>query len=240
MNVALVVAGGSGRRTGQDVPKQFLNIYDVPIFIYTLHNIETTDCIDEIVIVGPSGWENYILSYSKQFGVQKLKAVITGGNTRFHSVLNGLAFLAECHDPADTIVSIIDANRPLIPQRVIKAGIEMLNECECTVAVEPCYDSMYHSGDGVDLDGIEDRNVLYAGQCPEAVRVKDALEIYELAEKNSSFDLPTAALFMTYERTVKAVKGSKKSMKITTREDFELFKALLGEKRLRSLKEENE
>ena len=98
----------------------------------------------------------------------------------------------------------------------------------------------YLERDGVDLDGIEDRNVLYAGQCPEAVRVKDALEIYELAEKNSSFDLPTAALFMTYERTVKAVKGSKKSMKITTREDFELFKALLGEKRLRSLKEENE
>lgn len=236
MNVALVVAGGSGKRTGQDVPKQFLNVYDVPIFIYTLHNIELNDCIDEIVIVGPAGWENYIFSYAKQFGIKKLKTVITGGDTRFHSIFNGLTYLKEHDYAADTTVVIIDANRPLIPHRVIKESVDMLDSCDCTCAAVPCYDSIFSSQDGINLDKIENRSVLFAEQSPETVRLESVLKLYGQAEKESLFDLPTAALFVYYQKSVKAVVGSRKSMKITTVEDFELFKALLGETRISCLK----
>ena len=237
MNIAIVIAGGSGRRTGQDVPKQFLNVYDVPIFIYTLNNLETLDCIDEIIVVGPLGWENYISSYAKQFDIYKFKAVVTGGDTRFDSIMNGLEYLKENRDSNEVVATLIDANRPLIPHQVIQDGIDTLKDCSCTLALEPCYDSMFCCKDGINLDDVTvDRSILFAGQTPETARLSDLLEVYGMARKDHLTEWPMSTLFLHYNKSVKRVKGSRKSMKITTIEDFELFKALLGDTRLQGLK----
>ena len=95
MNIALIIAGGSGTRTGQDVPKQFLTVYDIPIIAYTMKNIEKIPCIDEIYVVGPQGWENFITSYAKQCNVTKFKQVIHGGATRHESIYHGILQLAK-------------------------------------------------------------------------------------------------------------------------------------------------
>lgn len=236
MNIALVVAGGSGNRTGQDVPKQFLNVYDVPIFIYTLNNLEMLELIDEIFVVGPLGWENYIYSFAKQFGIKKLKQVITGGETRYRSIVNGLLVLRERTYDGEVVVVMVDANRPLIPHSVFRDCIECLSEGVCTEAFEPCFDSMYRCEDGVWVNKMEDRGLLFASQSPETAHLKDLLEVYECAEREKEVDLPAAALFLHYNKSVRRVPGSRKSMKITTIEDFEVFRALLGDFRLQELK----
>ena len=238
MNIALVVAGGSGKRTGQDVPKQFLNIYDVPIFIYTLNNLETLEQIDSIIVVGPEGWENYILSYGRQCCIRKLKAVVTGGDTRHHSILNGIRHLKRELAADDAKVCIIDANRPLIPHRVFVDEIDALEECDCALALTPCHDTMIRKETSQNIC-IEDRSALFCGQTPEAAHLKSLVEVYERAE-HDGLDLVTTALFLHYGKSIATVEGSKRSMTITTVEDFEMFRAMLGDRRIQCIKEKED
>ena len=76
MNVAIIIAGGSGKRMGQDVPKQFLTVNDKPIIIYTLQNFQYNNQIDEIIVVCVDGWHHVLESYAKQFGINKLKYIV--------------------------------------------------------------------------------------------------------------------------------------------------------------------
>ena len=81
MNYAILIAGGSGARMGQDIPKQFINVYDKPILIYTLEGFQKHPQIDAIEVVCIDGWHEVLWAYAKQFGITKLKWVVSGGKT---------------------------------------------------------------------------------------------------------------------------------------------------------------
>ena len=70
MNVAVIIAGGSGQRMGQDIPKQFINVYDKPVLIYTLESFQRNDLIDAIEVVCIDGWHNVLWAYAKQFNIK--------------------------------------------------------------------------------------------------------------------------------------------------------------------------
>ena len=75
MNVALIIAGGSGHRTGQDIPKQFINVYDKPVLIYTLETFQRNPEIDFIEVVCIDGWHDVLRAYAKQFEINKLHGI---------------------------------------------------------------------------------------------------------------------------------------------------------------------
>ena len=81
MNIAVIIAGGSGHRMGQDIPKQFINVYDKPILIYTLEGFQRHPLIDAIEVVCIDGWHDVLMAYPKQFGISKLTWIIPGGST---------------------------------------------------------------------------------------------------------------------------------------------------------------
>ena len=81
MNIAIIIAGGSGSRMGQDIPKQFINVYDKPVLIYTLESFQRHPQIDAIEVVCIDGWHDILWAYAKQFNIYKLKWVISGGKT---------------------------------------------------------------------------------------------------------------------------------------------------------------
>ena len=86
MNIALIIAGGSGQRMGQDIPKQFINVNDKPIIIYTLEAFQNHPNIDAIEVVCLEGWEMILSSYCKQFNITKLENIVHGGvNEQFDS-----------------------------------------------------------------------------------------------------------------------------------------------------------
>ena len=93
MNVALIIAGGSGVRTQQDIPKQFLNVFDKPIIIYTLERFQHHPEIDAIEVVCLEGWHEVLKAYAKQFNLTKLKWVTSGGATVQESIKNGIVNL---------------------------------------------------------------------------------------------------------------------------------------------------
>ena len=81
MNIAVIIAGGSGARMGQSIPKQFITIHDKPVLIYTLEGFQRHPMIDAIEVVCIDGWQEVVWAYAKQFGIDKLKWMVTGGNT---------------------------------------------------------------------------------------------------------------------------------------------------------------
>mgnify|MGYP000050645827 CR=1 FL=1 len=80
-NIAVIIAGGSGHRMGQDIPKQFINVYDKPVLIYTLESFQKHPQIDAIEVVCIDGWHDIVWAYAKQFNIDKLKWVVSGGST---------------------------------------------------------------------------------------------------------------------------------------------------------------
>ena len=118
MNTAIIIAGGSGKRMGQDIPKQFINVYDKPILIYTLECFEKNPKIDAIEVVCIDGWLDVVKAYAKQFNISKLKWVIKGGETGQESIRNGVYNLEDKCDK-DDIVIIHDGVRPLVDNEVL-------------------------------------------------------------------------------------------------------------------------
>ena len=126
MNVAIIIAGGSGHRMGMDIPKQFIHVYDKPILIYTLEGFENNPQIDAIEVVCIDGWQNMVWAYAKQFKITKLKWIVTGGETGQESIRNGVYNLeGKCEK--DDIIVIHDGVRPLVEQAVLS---DVINKCE--------------------------------------------------------------------------------------------------------------
>lgn len=237
MITAIIIAGGSGTRAGQAVPKQFLTVYDIPIIAYTMMNVQNVEAIDRIIVVGPAGWETFITTYANQFNITKLESVVPGGTTRNESIFNGLRFLQT--NSNDGKVCLVDANRPMIPKSVFLDVINLADKCDCAVAAEPCHDSMFVSHDGSSIQENIERSILFRGSAPECASLHTFLELYADPSAIRNTNLSTTGLATAKGKNVMMAKANIKCFKITTADDFELFKALLKAEPLANIKMEN-
>lgn len=229
MNIALIVAGGNGERTGQSVPKQFLTINDIPVIVYTMENIKQSGCFDELYVVCADGWKDFIESYAEQYNIDIYCGTISGGPTRFDSFSNGIDYISRGHSGKD-IISITDGNRPLTPSSLFRSGISGLSGADCTVPVEPCYDTMYVlNGKNYEMiNETADRTILFRGQVPETAVLCTAEEVCRKARIDGEKSLPLAALMLKYGKAVRSIPGISRNFKITTFDDFAIFKAILN------------
>ena len=125
--IAIIIAGGSGHRMGQDIPKQFINVNDRPILMYTLDGFQKHPQIDAIEVVCIDGWHDVVWAYAKQFNISKLKWVTSGGETGQESIRNGVYNLKDvCKD--DDIIIIHDGIRPLVDDTVLTDVIKTAKE----------------------------------------------------------------------------------------------------------------
>ena len=226
MAIALIIAGGVGARTGKSVPKQFLTVDDVPLIMYTMKNIQDSGCYSELYVVCSDGWKDFIISYALQYNISIFKDTISGGRTRFESCYNGIDALRKTHDPLE-IISILDGNRPLTSKDTYKKSIEAIDKADCVLPIEPCYDSMYYAEKNCDkVIKSADKTVLFKGQSPETSRLGLAYEICNNAYMSGLGDQTLTALMLLGGKDVRYIEGSPMNFKITTNEDFSLFKAL--------------
>ncbi|MDD7735685.1 MAG: 2-C-methyl-D-erythritol 4-phosphate cytidylyltransferase, partial [Bacillales bacterium] len=113
MNIALILAAGSGTRMGNtSKPKQFLNIYNKPLIVHTIEAFEMHDEIDMIVIVTNDTYIDQVKIWCKQYDLGKVKSVVAGGSSRQESVYNGIQHLQQIGVKDDDIILIHDAARP--------------------------------------------------------------------------------------------------------------------------------
>lgn len=226
MSIALITAGGTGSRTGNSVPKQFLTVNDVPIIVYTMKNVQDSGCYDSMYVICEDGWKNFVTSYAEQYHIDIFKGSITGGDSRFASVSNGINYLTDIYE-SSVFVSLIDANRPLTTKTVFEESIRLLDNADIVLPLEPCFDSMYIvENDSCFVNRSIDRNMLYKGQSPETFRLGKAFEIHKRAYTDGILGLTTSALMVHYGERVAFTKGLSTNFKITTAEDLAIFKAL--------------
>ena len=142
MTVAIVIAGGSGSRMGQDIPKQFINVYDKPVIIYTLESFQRHPQIDAIEVVCIDGWHDVLKAYAKQFNIDKLRWVISGGSTGQESIRNGVFHLEGICDEDDVII-IHDGIRPMVDETVLTDVIVKCQQYGNAVTSTPYNDQIF-------------------------------------------------------------------------------------------------
>ncbi len=232
MNIAVIIAGGSGQRMGQDIPKQFINVYDKPILIYTLDSFQRHPMIDAIEVVCIEGWENVVWAYAKQFSIDKLKWIVKGGKTGQESIRNGVYNL-EDKAGADDIVIIHDGIRPLIEPAVLTDVIQKANEYGNAVTSMPYNEQIFvvSEEDETTTTQFIPRETLRRVSTPQAYRFSLLDEKYhEAFEKEIGIYGSHYANTMMVELGVRLhfAAGSDKNIKLTTKDDLEMFKGYLS------------
>lgn len=226
MNVALLLAGGSGTRTEQDVPKQFFNVYEKPIIIYTLEVFQKHPDIDKIIVSCLDGWHEILRAYAREAGITKLKWVVSGGENGQASARKALEELQEeCAE--DDIVVIHDAIRPMVSTEIISDCIAKCRQYGSGLAAMRCQETIVESKDAVSGNKGISRNDIMRVQTPQAYRYGKVLQAHEEAVKQGITNaVYTNTLMLDLGETLYFSKGSEKNLKITTMDDVEIFKAL--------------
>lgn len=231
MNIALVLAGGSGSRTEQSVPKQFISIYDKPIIIYTLEAFQRHPEVDCIIVSCIDGWHDVLSSYAAAAGIAKLHRIVSGGDNGQSSARNALLALEDvCKE--DDIVMIHDAVRPMVSQEIITDCIAKAEEFGSGLSAIRCQETIMRTEDGeTGRTGI-DRNDIMRVQTPQAYQYGKALWAHKEALKRGITDaVYTNTLMLELGEELHFSEGSNKNIKITTLEDIDIFKALYATKR---------
>ena len=236
-NIALIIAGGSGNRMHQDIPKQFITVNERPVIVYTLEAFEKHPEIDSIAVVCIEGWEQVLWAYAKQFNITKLKHVVPGGKNGQDSIRNGVMEL-EKHYAPDDIVLIHDAIRPMVSAEIISDNIRVAMEHGNAITVIPCAEAMMQTEDGVVSVGSYPRDRLKRTQTPQAFHIGQICELHRRAlEAGITNSVASCTLMIEMGEQVYFSAGSEKNVKLTTVEDIDIFKALLTAKRSDWLKD---
>ncbi len=230
MNIGLVIAGGSGNRMGQDIPKQFMHVDGAPIIIWTLKAFEQHPDIGAIAVVCLKGWETVLQSYANQFCIQKLKWIFPGGDTGFESIHNGIYGLKEAGCSDEDLVLIHDGVRPLLSQEIISSNIATCKAYGYAVTGIQCREAILESHNGFTTKTSIPRDTLIRTQTPQTFRLGNIIKAHEHAKvKGITNTVSSCTLIAELEEDIEMhiVPGSEKNIKITTVEDLEMIKALM-------------
>lgn len=229
MTTAIIIASGYGSRMGQDIPKQFINVYDKPVLLYTLEGFQKHPMVDQIEVVCLDGWHDILWAYTKQFNVDKLKWVVSGGKTAQESIRNGVYNL-EDKISGDDIVVIHDGIRPLVDETVLTDVIRKAQEYGNAVTSLPYNEQIFVMDDEISTTKFIPRETLRRVSTPQAYRFEllDS-KYHEAYEKEIGIYGSHYTNTMMVELGVRLyfAAGSDKNIKLTTKDDLEMFKAYL-------------
>lgn len=229
MNIAVIIAGGSGNRMGQDIPKQFMHVDGCPIIIHTMQCFQRHPDIDAISVVCLKGWDTVLQAYANQFSITKLKWIFPGGDTGMESIHNGIYGLKEAGCSEDDLVLIHDSVRPLLSQDIISSNIATCKAYGYAITGIQCREAILESEDGFSTSSSIPRDRLIRTQTPQTFKLGNIIQVHEEAmQKGITNSVASCTLIAEVGgREMHIVPGSEKNIKVTTVEDLEILKALM-------------
>ncbi|HFV0227868.1 TPA: 2-C-methyl-D-erythritol 4-phosphate cytidylyltransferase [Streptococcus agalactiae] len=227
MNIGVIFAGGVGRRMNtKGKPKQFLEVHGKPIIVYTIDIFQNTEAIDAVVVVCVSDWLDYMNNLVERFNLTKVKAVVAGGETGQMSIFKGLE-AAEQLATDDAVVLIHDGVRPLINEEVINANIQSVKETGSAVTSVRAKETVVLVNDSSKISEVVDRTRSFIAKAPQSFYLSDILSVERDAISKGITDaIDSSTLMGMYNRELTIVEGPYENIKITTPDDFYMFKAL--------------
>lgn len=230
MNIALLTAGGTGNRMGQDIPKQFMCVDNQPVIIYTMQAFQNHPEIDAIAVICLNGWETALQAYANQYNITKLKWIFEGADTNQGSIHNGIVGLKKngCND--DDIVLVHDGVRPLVSEKIISDNIACCKKYGYAVTGLTCKEAIMELTDNKVSDISIPRERLVRTQTPHTYRLGFLLDTHVKAEekgiKNTVASCTLVSMVGTKDQHL--VEGSEKNgLKLTRPQDVEIFKAMI-------------
>lgn len=227
-NIAIILAGGVGRRIGNDLPKQFMIVNDKPIIAHTIMNFQNNEQIDDVLIVCVKEWTKYLKNIIEDYKLTKVKWVVEGGETVHDSTRNGVFYLRPFVSDEDYVI-IHDAARPILPQKAINMMLDIAHrEGNASLAI-PSYETVIYTEDQISGINQLERNKIMRVQTPQAYRYPMIRELYEMADKDNIHDIVYAdILAIHYGKRVFFSKGFTNNIKVTRPEDISLVSSLMS------------
>lgn len=237
MITAIILAGGSGSRVGADRPKQFVKVLDKPVLAYTIEIFESHFEIDAIEVVCHKSWRHYLDEMIEKYGYKKVKWIAEGGETFQDSVINGVNYLRDKIDRNDYVLIQYGA-APFTSEKIVTDVIRVMKEKGSAVTATPCY-QLLGSKDGDVSKNWVDRDLFTQIACPYGFKYEYLLGVYERAEAHGllrKIEPHTTSLMYALGDELNLAYGDQTNIKITTKEDFDLFEGyvLMKEKQNKS------
>ena len=226
-NIAVVLAGGVGERSGLGAPKQFFKVAGKTVIEHTVDVFQSNTHIDEIAIVINQMFQREIQEMVLRNKWSKVKKVLLGGKERYES---SLAAINAYNQYPDCNLIFHDAVRPLLNNRIIDDIVAALEQYQAIDVAVPATDTIIQvDSDGRFIENIPNRRLLRRGQTPQAFKQKTIKEAYEIALKDPSFvssdDCGTVVKYLPQVK-VYVVQGEESNMKLTYKEDSYLLDKL--------------
>ncbi len=227
MDYIIIVAGGKGLRMGSEIPKQFLPIGKKPVLMRTLERFRDYSAALEIILVLPESQQDYWRQLCEQYHFQVNYQLANGGQTRFHSVQNGLALIP---DDAQGVVGVHDGVRPFPAVEVIRNCYETARSTGAAIPVIPVVETVRHLEDTAN------------GTEPAKSQTVPRAE-YRLVQTPQTFDIQLlkaanrqpydegftddASVVERYGHDITLVEGNRENIKITTPYDMKIAEVLV-------------
>ncbi len=228
-NVAVILAAGSGSRTGLATPKQFLPLGGKTVLEHSVRTFNNHPGIDEVVIVTATEFIERVQAIVKANGWTKVSAVLAGGKERFDSSLAAVRHFA---DNPDAVMLFHDAARPLVSERIISDAIRAMERYDAVDVAIPAVDTIVQCNrEGTYMESVQDRNLLWRMQTPQGFRQRTIQEAYRIALQDPQFTATDdCGTVLRYLKDVKVgiVRGSERNIKLTYADDLSLLEFLLS------------
>ena len=214
---AVLVAAGRGERLGEDRPKAFVRLGDLPLLAEPLRRLDECEWVDQMIVVAPPDWEEPAILLAEEIGASKVAACVTGGETRSDSVRAGVA---EVPDDA-AVILVHDAARPLVDTAVVQRLIAALARgFDGAVPTLPVTDTVKRVQDGVVSETLV-RSELVTVQTPQAFVASVLRAALDPLSAKLAQATDCAALVEAAGGRVATVEGDERLVKVTTRADLE-------------------
>ena len=233
MNIGVILAAGSGSRTGLATPKQFLPLGGKTVLEHSVQTFHNHKGIDQVVIVTAPEFIDRVKDIVKANGWTKVTAVLAGGKERFDS---SLAAVRHFSDQPETVMLFHDAARPLVSDRIITDTLKAMEQYDAVDVAIPAVDTIVQCNrEGTYMESIQDRNLLWRMQTPQGFRQRTIQEAYQIALKDPHFtatdDCGTVLRYLP-DVKVGIVRGSERNIKLTYADDLSLLEFLLSRQEL--------
>lgn len=227
--VGVILAAGSGSRTGLSTPKQFLMLGGKTVLEHSVCSFQTNPDITQIVIVTSEEFIPRVQKLAANNDWSKLSMIIPGGKERFDSSLAAVRAFA---DYPETIMLFHDAARPLVSQRIISDTVKAMSQYNAVDVAIPAVDTIVQCNtEGTHMVSVQDRNLLWRMQTPQGFRQKTIQEAYRIALQDPQFtatdDCGTVLRYLPDEK-VGIVRGDERNVKLTYAGDLPLLEFLLS------------
>ena len=234
MNYVIIIAGGVGSRLGASVSKQFVEVLGKPVIAYTMEHFQRHPEIDAIELVCVDGFQEHLRGIAERYGISKVAKIVKGGTEYEKSIMNGVAGLEGMAKP-DDVVMIHWAASPFLSEEIISDNIRVCKEKGN--AMSACYSYLlYGTNDGDCARKSINRETFMTLSAPQSFLYKVITEIYRQVVEKNMFDYVeahTPAFMSELGIPIYFSKGSHANIKITTKEDLDLFSGYLLAKKMR-------